>query len=75
MRAGDGTPACWACFVIYDDHVDVLAVIGQNERIDRSMTPDAADLQQRGWLRVPEAEIVKRGMSHRALRRIAYGRR
>ena len=43
------------------------------------MTPDAArkmwtDLRERGWSRVTEAGIVKRGMSHRALRRIAYGR-
>jgi hypothetical protein len=37
MRAGDDTPAAWACFVIYDDHVEVLAVIGPNtnKRIDR----------------------------------------
>src|SRR4029450_7594605 len=43
------------------------------------LTPDAAlamwtDLRERGWSRVTEADIVKRGMSHRALRRIAYGR-
>jgi|SRR5215470_5260459 len=34
MRAGDSTPACWACFMIFDDHADVLAVTGPNERID-----------------------------------------
>jgi hypothetical protein len=42
LRAGVSTPACWACFVIFDDHVEVLAVIGPEERIDGSMTPDAA---------------------------------
>src|SRR5262245_29889662 len=31
MRAGDRTPACWACFMIFDDHVEVLAVTGPNE--------------------------------------------
>src|SRR5262249_13457486 len=25
MRAGDSTPACWACFMIFDDHAEVLA--------------------------------------------------
>jgi hypothetical protein len=40
MRAGDSTPACWACFVIFDDHVDVLAVIGPTERIDRTSESD-----------------------------------
>jgi hypothetical protein len=62
MRAGDSTPACWACFVIFDDHVDVLAVIGPTERIDRTMTPDAArtlwaDLHARGWYRATEADL------------------
>jgi hypothetical protein len=42
MRAGDSTPACWACFIIFEDHVDVLAVVGAGERIDRSMSPDEA---------------------------------
>jgi hypothetical protein len=80
MRAGDNTPACWACFVVYDDHVDVLAVIGPHERIDRTMTPDAAralwtDLQARGWYKATDAEIDHHQMSHRTLRRMAYGRR
>jgi hypothetical protein len=30
MRACDNTPACWACFLIFDDHVDVLAVLAPN---------------------------------------------
>jgi hypothetical protein len=80
MRARDNAPACWACFLIFDSHVDVLAVIGPNERVDRTMTPDAAralwaDLQQRGWCRATEADLNKHQMSHRALRHMAYGRR
>src|SRR5437660_1887675 len=42
LRAGDNSPACGACFIVFDGHVDVLAVIGPKERIDRSMSPDAA---------------------------------
>jgi hypothetical protein len=80
LGAGVSAPACWACFVIFHDHVEVLAVIGPEERIDGSMTPDAArkvwaDLQQRGWCRVTEADLNRNQMSHRALRRMAYGRR
>jgi hypothetical protein len=80
MRAGDSAPACWACFLIFDDRVDVLAVIGPKERIDRSMQPDAArqvwtDLRDRGWYRATPVEIDHHQMTHRRLRRIAYGRR
>jgi hypothetical protein len=79
MRAGDDTPACWACFLIFDDRVEVLAVIGSNERIDRSMTADAArqvwnDLKQRGWQHATDEELNQHQMSHRRLRQIAYGR-
>src|SRR5262249_46952007 len=79
LRAGDSTPACWACFMIFDDHAEVLAVIGANERIDDRMTlTDArklwSDLKQRGWYRATDEEINHHQMSHRALRRIAYGR-
>ena len=79
MHAGDSTPACWACFMIFDDHAEVLAVIGANERIDGRMTLTAArklwsDLKQRGWYRATDEEITHHQMSHRALRRIAYGR-
>jgi hypothetical protein len=78
MRAGDSTPACWACFVIFEDQVDVLAVVGAGGRIDRSMSPDEAralwtDLGQRGWYRASEAEVNHHQMSHRKLRRMAYG--
>jgi len=78
LRAGDSSPACWACFIVFDGHVDVLAVIGPKERIDRSMSPDAAralwaDLRQRGWYRASEVEINHHQMSHRRLRGIAYG--
>jgi hypothetical protein len=80
MRAGDSAPACWACFVVYEEHVEVLAVIGPTQRIDRSMSPAAArtlwnELRQRGWYRASEAEIDHHEMSHRRLRQIAYGRR
>jgi hypothetical protein len=79
MRAGDSTPACWACFLIFDDHADVLALISATERIDRSMTLDEAralwnELQQRGWYRPRDAEIDDHEMTHRKLREIAYGR-
>jgi hypothetical protein len=70
MRAGDNAPACWACFLIYDDnHVDVLAVIGSNERVDRSIARDAA---RKLW---SDDELREHQMSHRELRRIAYGPR
>ena len=79
MRAGDAAPACWACFLIFDDRADVLAVIGPKERVDRSMALDAArkvwtDLQERGWYRATEAEIDHHQMTHRKLRHMAYGR-
>jgi hypothetical protein len=79
MRAGDNAPACWACFLIFDDRVEVLAVIGSNERIDRSMTFDAArqvwdELKQRGWYHATDEELNHHQMSHRRLRQIAYGR-
>jgi hypothetical protein len=80
MRAGDNARACWACFLIFDDRVEVLAVIGSNERIDRSMTFDAArqvwdELKQRGWYHATDEELNHHQMSHRRLRQIAYGRR
>ena len=80
MRAGDSTPACWAAFLIFDDHVEVLAVIGPHERIDRSMTPDDArevwsDLRARGWHRASDAEIDRHQMTLKKLRAIAYERR
>jgi hypothetical protein len=42
------------------------------------MSPDAAralwaDLRQRGWYRASEVEINHHQMSHRKLRRMAYG--
>jgi hypothetical protein len=78
MRAGDGTPACWACFIILDGHVDVLAVIGPSERVDRGMSRDDAralwaDLRHRGWHHATDEEINDHQMSHRRLRQIAYG--
>jgi hypothetical protein len=80
MRAGDDVPAYWACFLIFDDHVEVLAVIAPKERIDRSMSSDEArkvwtDLRERGWYRPTDAEIDQHRMTHRKLREIAYGRR
>jgi hypothetical protein len=80
MRAGDSAPACWACFLIFDDHADVLAVIAPKERVDHSMPLDAArkvwtDLQERGWYRATEAEIDYYQMTHRKLRHMAYGRK
>jgi hypothetical protein len=80
MRADDTTDTNWACFLIFDDRADVLALIGPNERVDRAMTHDAArqlwsDLHRRGWYRPTDAEIDACQMTHRKLREIAYGRR
>ena len=79
LRAGDRAPACWACFLVYDDRVEVLAVIGSNEHVDRSTTVEQAqvlwsDLLQRGWSRPSDEEIEQHQMSHRRRRYIAYGR-
>jgi hypothetical protein len=41
LRADDGTPACWACFLVYPDKVSVLATL-TNGLVDRDMTVDAA---------------------------------
>jgi hypothetical protein len=78
LRASDNFPACWACFVVYDDRVDVLAITGSKQRIDHLMSPDEArtlwaDLCQCGWHRASEEEIIRYQMSHRKLRSIVYG--
>ena len=62
LRASDNFPACWACFLVYDDRVDVLAITGSKQRIDHSMSPDEAralwaDLCQCGWHRASEDEV------------------
>jgi hypothetical protein len=80
MRAGDSAPACWACFSVFDDHADVLAVIGPKERLDGHMTLAAAralwsDLRRRGWYKPTDDEINACQMTHRRLREIAYDRR
>jgi len=80
LRAGDSTPACWALFMIFDNHAEVLAVIGPSERIDGRMTLAAArklwsDLKLRGWYRATDEEVVHHQMTLRALQKIAYGRR
>src|SRR5262249_8455813 len=63
LRASDNFPACWACFLVYDDRVDVLAITGSKQRIDRSMSPAEArtlwaDLCECGWHCASEEEIV-----------------
>jgi hypothetical protein len=78
LRASDNFPACWACFLVYDDRVDVLAITGSKQRIDRSMSPAEArtlwaDLCECGWHRASEEEINQHQMSHRKLRLIVYG--
>jgi hypothetical protein len=78
MRAGD-TPACWACFEIYDDKVRVLAVLSTG-LIDRDMSVEAArdmwaDLSRQGWQRTTDQEVNDHAMSHRKLREMAYGRK
>ena len=54
LRASDNFPACWTCFLIYDDRVEVLAITGSSQRIDQSMLPDeahalGAHLCECGW--------------------------
>jgi hypothetical protein len=73
LRGSGNFPACWACFLVYDDRVDVLAITGSKQRIDHSMSPDEAralwaDLCQCGWHRASEEEITQHQMSHRKLR-------
>ena len=80
LRASDDFPACWACFLVYDDRVDVLAITGSEQRIDQSMSSDAAralwaDLCECGGHRASEEEITRYQMSHRKLRLIVYGGR
>jgi hypothetical protein len=77
MIAGDS--AHWACFLIFPDHVEVLAAISASERLDRSMSTDEAreiwsDLRARGWRRATDAEIDRHQMTLKKLREIAYGR-
>jgi len=77
LRASDNFPACWACFLVYDDRVDVLAITGSKQRIDHSMSPNEArelwlDLCQCGWHHASEEEIIRHQMSHRKLRSIVY---
>ena len=77
LKASDNFPACWACFLVFDDRVDVLAITGSKQRIDHSMSPDEAralwvDLCQCGWHHASEGEIIRHQMSHRTLRSIVY---
>jgi hypothetical protein len=51
--------------VIFDERVDMLAVSGPNQRIDRTITPDAAralwnELRQGGWYRATEQTTIIR---------------
>jgi hypothetical protein len=64
LRASDNFPACWACFVVYDDRVDVLAITGSKQRIDHTISSDEArklwaDLCECGWHRASEEEIIR----------------
>jgi hypothetical protein len=80
LRADHSTIDRWACFLVYDDRVDVLALIGPSERVDRSMSHDAArqlwhDLRSRGWHHATAEEIDRYNMTYRNLWHAAYGRR
>jgi hypothetical protein len=79
LRAGDDTPACWSCFLVFDDHVEILAVISPSERIDRAMSTEDArtvwrDLIARGWTRATDEDVARREMTMKKLREIMYGR-
>jgi hypothetical protein len=51
LRAGDGTPACWACFLVYPDKVSVLATL-TNGLVDRVC---ALEVQQSRQTATPSA--------------------
>jgi hypothetical protein len=79
LRAGDHAPACWAAFLIFDQHVEILAVISPTERIDRAMSTDEArdiwrDLCARGWQRATDADIDRHQMTFKKLREAIYGK-
>jgi hypothetical protein len=64
LRASENFPACWACFLIYDDRVEVLAITGSRQRIDHSMSPAEAralwaDLCECGWHHASEQEVTQ----------------
>jgi hypothetical protein len=68
----------WACFNIFDNRIDVLAVIGPTERIHRTMSREEAralwnELRLRGWHHASDEEINDHEMSHKKLLGIAYG--
>jgi hypothetical protein len=78
LRGDDDAPACWACFLVYPEKVNVLAIL-TNGLVDREMSVEAArklwaDLCSQGWRRVTEQELNASRMSHRRLREMAYAR-
>jgi hypothetical protein len=69
----------WACFLVFDNRIDVLAVLSPHKLIDRTMTRDNArklwsDLVADGWRHVSNDELDQQQMSYRRLRYLAYGR-
>jgi hypothetical protein len=79
LRADHSTDTHWALFLIFDDHVHVLAVL-KNRLIDERMSKPAAravwnELRQQGWHHATDEEVIRHGMSHRRLRDVAYRRR
>jgi len=69
----------WCCFLVFDDHVDVLARLGPTQKIHRNgMTLDEARvlwnaLVLQHWHHCSDDEIDAHAMSHRRLREIIYG--
>jgi hypothetical protein len=79
LRAGDHTPACWAGFLVFDTHVEILAMISATEHVDQSVPTDEArtvwaDLCARGWQRATDADVDRHQMTFKRLREIIYGR-
>jgi hypothetical protein len=79
LRADPDTDTHWALFLIFDDHVHVLAVL-DNRLIDERMSMPAAravwnELRQQGWHHAIDEEVGRHEMSHQKLRDVAYQRK
>jgi len=69
----------WACFAVFANHVDIIAIVGPNRTIHRTNASRAqartiwAELLQEGWRRASDQEVLDHQMSYRRLLDLAYG--
>jgi hypothetical protein len=62
----------WACFLVFDNHVDILGVVG-SERLHRLNVPlDQAralwsELVLRGWHHATDDEVIEAQMTYQKL--------